>query len=284
MEAVSKPLLEHFDPFGLTLARFAAGLAVLLAASAVTGRTGELSSMRARTAASLLLLGFLNTFLAMSLLQLAVKYSSASAAATLICSNPILVLLYSVLTGRERPSLLRLAAFAAGVSGVLLVWRSEGGSGGGAVPALASAAAFAAYTLAGKSLAARVSPLNANIVSFAGGTASLAVFMAAEGRRVFDAGWTPSAADIASILWLGLVVSGAGYLAFFGMLKSSPASSASLVFFAKPAVATLLSMALLGETPGAGFLPGLVLVTAGSAAGLLSETTASRGTPSGDSA
>lgn len=283
MEVVSKPLMEHFDPFGLTLARFAAGLTVLLGTSAAAGRARELRSIGARSAASLLFLGFLNTFLAMSLLQLAVRDSSASGAATLMCSNPIMVLLHSVLTRRERPSLLRLSAFAAGVAGVLLVWRSEGGSGGaGTALALAAAAVFAVYTLAGKTLAARVSPLSANIVSFAGGTASLAAFMALDGRRVFDAGWTPSAADIVSLLWLGLVVSGAGYLAFFGMLKCGPASSASLVFFAKPAVATLLSMALLDETAGPGFLPGMVLVTAGSAAGLLSGRAAPRRTEPGD--
>lgn len=275
---MSKPLMEHFDPFGLTLARFTAGLAVLLAASVFTGGTGGLLSMGARDALPLLFLGFLNVFLAMSLLQLAVKASPASAAATLLCSNPIMVLLFSVLTGRERPSLLRISAFVTGISGILLVWRSQGGSeSGGTALALASAAVFAAYTLAGKSVAARVSPLDASIVSFAGGTASLAVFMAVDGRRVFDSGWTPSATDLASMLWLGLVVSGAGYLAFFGMLKSGPASSASLVFFAKPAVATILSMTLLGERPGPGFLPGLVLVTAGSAAGLLSGGAALRG-------
>jgi drug/metabolite transporter (DMT)-like permease len=53
------------------------------------------------------------------------------------------------------------------------------------------------------------------------------------------------------------------------MLRSASASSSSLVFFVKPILATALAAILLGERPGAGFLAGLVLISAGSAAALL---------------
>jgi drug/metabolite transporter (DMT)-like permease len=271
MEVVSKPLMGSVDPFGLTLVRFSTGLAVLAASAALTGRLGELSRLGRGTVAALLLLGFINTFFSMSMLQLAIARSSASLAATMICSNPLLVVLFSAALGMERLSPARLAAFAGGVVGVYLVMYSGDGltDPAGSLYALASAVSFAAYVVLGKRLVRRASPLSANIVSFAGGVGSLAVFIALSGRRVFPPSWEPGLLDILSLAWLGVFVSGVGYLTFFRMLRSASASSSSLVFFVKPVLATALAAVLLGERPGAGFLAGLVLISAGSAAALL---------------
>jgi drug/metabolite transporter (DMT)-like permease len=271
MEVVSKPLMGGVDPFGLTLVRFSTGLAVLAASAALTGRLGELKRLGRGTVAALLLLGLLNTSFSMSMLQLAVARSSASLAATMICSNPLLVVLFSVASGMERFSPARLAAFSCGAAGVYLVMYSGEGRVdiAGSLFALASAISFAAYVVIGKRLVSRATPLSANIVSFAGGVGSLALFMVLSGRRVFAPSWDPGLADVLSLAWLGVFVSGVGYLTFFRMLRSASASSSSLVFFVKPVVATALAAAILGERPGAGFLAGLVLISAGSAAALL---------------
>lgn len=271
MEAVSKPLMGLFDPFSLTFCRFLLGLIVLAVFAALRGRLLEYRALGRRTLLLLFSMGVLNTFLSMSLLQLAVLHATPATAATVFCIHPVIVLAASVALGWERFSWLRTTAFAAAFAGVALVSAASPGGGlAGPFYALTGALAFASYTLIGKKVSGVVGPVTANIVSFAAGIAALAVFMAATGRD-FVPRDLPGAgtADLLRFAHLGVLVSGVGYLTFFRALKAMPVSAASLIFFLKPALATGFSAVLTGERPSAAFFAGLALVILSTAACLV---------------
>lgn len=274
MEVVSKPLMGLFDPFSLTLFRFITGTVVLAAFAAIRGRLSELRSLDRRSILHLGAMGFLNTFLSMSLLQLAVLHSSPAAAATVFCSHPMMVLLFSVLAGWERFSALKTLSFAGGFTGVVLITAASPGGGWiGPVYALLGALAFASYTMLSKRICSHVSPVTANLVSFCAGVASLAGFMLLTGRPVLPPGiGSADTADLLRLAHLGILVSGMGYIAFFEALKVMPVSAASLVFFLKPALATGFAVLLAGERPSTLFIAGVALVVLSSAFNLKSVT------------
>jgi drug/metabolite transporter (DMT)-like permease len=262
MEVVSKPLMASTDPFTLTFLRFAGGLAVLVPVLLLSpGERTAAAGMRSRTVAALAFLGFLNTFFSMSMLQLAVKTTSASTAAAVVSSNPVFVLGFACLFGMERFSAGRLVALLAGLGGIFVV-ASEGEGLAletGVLYAVVSSVTFALYSVLGKRM------LAANTVSFSFGVAALAAFLALTGRPLL-----PSSGDTGSIVrvaYLGAGVSGLGYVAFFETLKAFRATTASLIFYLKPVVATALAVAVLGEVHGWAFAGGTVLIIAGSVLG-----------------
>lgn len=271
MEAVSKPLMGLFDPFSLTFCRFLCGILVLVVFAAFRGRLLEFRTLGRRTLLLLCSMGVLNTFLSMSLLQLAVLHATPATAATVFCIHPVIVLAASVALGWERFSWIRTAAFAAAFAGVALVSAAAPGGGlAGPVYALIGAVAFASYTIIGKKVSGVVSPVTANLVSFAAGVAALAVFMAATGRDLVPRDLSGAGtADLLRFAHLGVLVSGAGYLTFFRALKAMPVSAASLIFFLKPVLATGFSAALTGERPSAAFFAGLALVVLSTAVCLI---------------
>jgi drug/metabolite transporter (DMT)-like permease len=269
MEVVSKPLMASVDPFTLTFLRFAGGLAVLAPVSLLSGRgAAGVFRMDRGTLSSLAFLGFLNTFFSMSLLQLAVRSTGASSAAAVICSNPVFVLVFASIFGMERFSRGRLLGLLAGVTGIFLV-ASEGGDLKleiGVVYAVVASIAFALYTVLGKRLVARVRPLAANTVSFFFGLLALAAFLLITGRP-FSPGPGTDETSIVRIVYLGVGVSGLGYVAFFQTLKTFRATTASLIFYLKPVVAAILAALLLGETNGWAFAAGTLLIIGGSVLG-----------------
>ncbi len=65
-------------------------------------------------------------------------------------------------------------------------------------------------------------------------------------------------------LFMGIGVSGIGYMTFMGTIRKMGAGNASTIFLLKPAVTTLLAVALLGEGVSLHFAAGLLLAGAGS--------------------
>jgi len=265
MEVVSKPLLGSIDPLTLTFWRFAAGALVL---SIILIRRRGLSSIRTLgggTVALLLLMGVVNIALAMSLLQTAVKLTSAARAATVFCANPVLVFIISALSGTEKANLLKVLGLLSGLAGLAIV------SGlhtltvdTGTAYAMVSAAAFALYTVMGKRVSGRTDPVTINVVSFAAGLIVLLAFLAASGRPLSPAPLVASPGNAAAALYLTLGVSGVAYLTFVRAIRRIGAVAASMVFMLKPAVASVLAVVFLGEVLTPPFWIGLVLTSLGS--------------------
>lgn len=266
MEVVSKPLMGVVDPFTLTLWRFVLGLIFLLLVPGTVKRFKEIKSLSIKSYLSLALLGFLNVFFSMSMLQLAVKYSSAATAATIFCSNPIFVFLIALSIGSEKFSKRKVIGLVLGVVGIFLIMNEKGiVYKSGMLFAVIAALSFSIYTVLSKKIIAGITPITVNIVSFMFGIIINIIFIGLTGRS-----FLPSTAILSStphllaILYLGIVVSGLGYITFFNTIKKYTAVSASLIFMLKPVAVIALSFLFLKEELPEIFFFGFILITLGS--------------------
>jgi len=192
-------------------------------------------------------------------------YISSGTTSVIINLCPILVLTYSVWSGREELSPRKAAGFALGaLGGLLFLARSlqaghSAGSGLGLLLALAAMLAWAAYTVAVHSLAGadRIAVL---AVQHTVSTLLIAPFV---GICLLRAPLTfvPDAWSLLGVLFAGAVSSGLAYILYFQAIAALGASRAAAFLFLVPLV-SLLGDLILGELPHAmALLGGLLALT-----------------------
>jgi len=195
----------------------------------------------------------------MSLLQLSVKYSNASTAATLVAMNPLYVSMFSQLLGKDRLSRRKWFGVALGALGVLVLSSANvsGDSALGIVFGISASISFALYTVLMKDFSNKYGPLLATSVStFAAGIvygALLAIF----GRlSLLDVNWCEGLI----LLYVGIGVTGVAYVTFFKAIQHFGPVKTSVIFYLKPAVASFLAFLLLSETVNAQKIIGTIIV------------------------
>lgn len=259
MEVISKPLMGLIDPLVLTFWRFVCGIAVLGIVMAIRRKKLSLSPGKLGVLA---LMGILNTFISMSFLQLAVKNTEACRAATIFGSNPVFVVLIAAILGWERYSKRKGAGLILGITGLVLVtgmytFKIDTGT----MYALLASITFAVYIILGRKASMDADPISVNVISFAFGIAALALWLQIKGISMSP---EPLRSELPSFLFLGIGVSGLGYVTFLTAINKLGAGNASTVFLLKPAVATVLAIAFLGETVTFNFVTGLLFAAVGS--------------------
>ena len=266
LEVVSKPLMQFIDPFSLTFFRFIMGFIILTCFMFIKKRGNEISRIDRKTMSFLALLGFLNVFFSMSMLQLAVKNSNAATAAVIFCSNPLFVFFISVIIKKEKFSYKKVFGFLLGISGILLVMSSKGFKMEmGAIYAMLASISFAGYTIINKKTVKSVQPLIVNVVSFFWGLTASALYLIFSGKGIsFPITILDSSANILRFLFLGVFISAIGYITFIDTIKKLSPVSASVIFLLKPAVATLFALIFLNESLNKNFYTGLFLTILGS--------------------
>lgn len=260
MEVVSKPLMGHFDPFVLTFWRFLLGFLFFLLYPGVKNRISEIIKFKKIEWISVFILGILNAFLAMGILQVGVKLSSAATAATVFCSNPIFVFIFAYMLGMEKFSYKKLLGLMLGVLSIGIIMSEKGFViKEGVVYALFAAVLFAIYTVLSKKTVSKINPFTVNLASFFFGIIANLIFILIYNRDFFPEGqFFSDPWNSASFLYLGLIVTGVGYITFFETIKRLSALSASLIFLFKPSVAFILASIFLGETLSINFFAGMV--------------------------
>lgn len=263
MEVVSKPLMGVMDPFVLTFWRFLFGFFFFLFYPGLKKRFVEIAKFRKKEWLSVALLGMLNSFLAMCLLQVAVKMSSAATSATVFCSNPVFVLIFASIAGLEKFSVRKIIGLSGGVAAVAVIMSEKGlVFKEGIIFALLAAVIFALYTVLSKKTVSTITPFTVNLTSFFFGLLANFVFIS-----FYDLPFLPTESffsdfeKISAFIYLGLVVTGIGYVTFFETIKRFTALGASLIFLLKPAVAVVLAYLFLGERLSVNFIAGLLLLS-----------------------
>ena len=187
-----------------------------------------------------------------------------------IGSGPVFAGLLAWAVSRDRPTRAWAVATGACVAGLALLSLDGLRAGGaaahpaGLLLALASGAAYAAYTVAAKRL----------MTPAAGGTAaSSAVVMASAFGlggllltpllAVEPVGWLARPAGVVLALYLGLVTTALAYVLFGRGLAVLPAGPVTTLVLAEPLVATALGVGVLGESLAPVGLAGTGLVLAG---------------------
>ncbi len=123
---------------------------------------------------------------------------------------------------------------------------------------LASGLAYAVYTLANKQLVPVAPAATITLAAF-----SVAALVAVPAAWLDSGLPTLRAADLAAVLYVGVVTAGVAYLLFSHALHHVSAATGVTLALAEPVVAFVLALVVVGERPSVWAFAGLVLVIAG---------------------
>jgi drug/metabolite transporter (DMT)-like permease len=253
--------VETISPYLIVGVRFSLGGLVLLAAALAGGRLKE--GLDWRRILSACLLGALLLFGANGLVTVAEQTVDSYLVALLLASVPLAVALFDrVLFGR-RISALRLGGVLLGVAGVgVLLYRGAATLSVHTVLVLASIALWAFATSLSHRLPLYADSLaNAAIEMLCAGALSLAVF-AVSGRPILPELLAASPRSLFGLGFLALFGSLA-FTAYTYLLAHEPAIRIVSHSLVNPVIATLLGLALGGETAAPLLAAGLPMVIAG---------------------
>lgn len=257
-----KIAVDDFGTFTLVALRLAVGAALLWAVVRLSGQPLPTS----RTIyAHLLVMAAVNIAIPFLLITWAERSVDSALAAILTAVVPLFVVVLAPLFLRDEP--LRLNAIggvAVGFAGVVLL-TSDGVTGPGSdvvaeLALLGSSLSYAIGAVYARRHVRDVAPMIPAVfqVTFAM-IATGAVALAFE--RPWEA--RPDQAAVLSIVWLGLLGSGAAYLAFFRLLRNWGATRTSAVAYLLPTVGIVLGFLVLGERIDARVIVGTALVIGG---------------------
>lgn len=280
MEIMLKMTSGGFRPLQITFLRFLIGALVLLPFA-----IRSLKKRNYRFQPDDLLYGALTGFccvlVSMVLYQMAIVYSDASIVAILFSCNPVFVMLLASLLLREKIYKHSVISILISLSGIAVIVNALRASGSltGTVLSILAAVTFALYSVLGKKRSDRYGSVAITCFSFAFGviemlifilltrTAGFAAFLTQLGLETFA--YTPILAGLTmdllpSLLYIGIGVTGFGYAFYFMAMEKTSATTASLVFFIKPALAPILAFLILHEPLTPAKITGIVLILIGS--------------------
>ncbi|MDR3221956.1 MAG: DMT family transporter [Candidatus Accumulibacter sp.] len=265
--------------FGAIFARFAQGyglpsLAVAalrlgLAALIVTPlawRGASRRSLLALTRRQMLLAGGAGFFLALHFATWisSLEYTSVASSTALVTTNPVWIALASLALFGEKPSRMTVAGIAVSLSGSLLIFWSDTGTGGthallGNGLALAGSGCFSAYLLVGRRLRAGM-PLLAYIW-LAYSVAALFLLLACGIGGIPLTGY--AAAAYLAALALALAPQLLGHTAYNWSLRYVSPTFVAVVTLGEPVGSALLAWLFFGESFAPVQAAGFVLLLAG---------------------
>lgn len=251
--------LESLSPGAVTFLRVVLGTA-LLACVPAARHAGIAPADRPR----LLLLGVLWLALPLTLFPIAQQWVSSAVAGMITGAQPIFAAAIAALLLRRAPGLRQLAGMALGFAGVVAIaWSAAAGGKGGST---AAGMALVLVAVACYALAANLAvPLQQRYGSLPVILRALAValVLTAPLGAIGLADSSPSARSLAAMLPLGLLATGAGYVAFATLVGRAGASRGAVAIYFVPVVALALGVALQGDEVGPLALAGTAVVVAG---------------------
>ena len=186
--------------------------------------------------------------------------------ATLIalCVSPVLVALLAAPLLKERPGLVTWLALTAAIGGTLLLVAGDVETSGqmrlgGILIALLAALVYAGFTLTSRHAAAGAPVFTTAFVCFlTGALVLLPVVMLTGGFAGLD---TLEAWQWLLVVYIGIVPTCLGYLCFFAGMKTTPATTSSIIVTLEPLFVAAMAWALLGEVLGPAGIAGAVILT-----------------------
>jgi drug/metabolite transporter (DMT)-like permease len=254
--------LRDLAPSTLILLRMGSGAVALGIYIVVRGRS--VAVLRPYVL-PLALLGLVNTALPFFLIAWGQQYIDSGLASIFNASAPLFTAVFALGYDRsQRASGARLAGIVLGFGGVVALVGFELSGGERAVAGgLAVVAASACYAIGGLYAGRRFDGLPPSLVAFGAliwSTLFVLPFGVAQGSSI-------GLEALLSVLYLGVLATGVGYLLYFGLIAGAGAAKAVLVTYLVPSLALVYGAAFLDEEITAVAVLGLMLVLAGVALG-----------------
>lgn len=259
--AVTRAAVRELPPMTLALLRFALACGVLW--PAVRVRCGRVRLDPADRWGAFGL-GFVGVTLYFACENVGLQYTTASHGALIVATIPLATVLAEAAARRRRPPAAVLGGLVAALGGVgLLVGGDQGGEASlyGDALMFGAVVSWVAYTFLADRLGRRYPSLWLTLVVMAVGTATLLPLAAWEWRS----GWPapPSGAAWASVVFLGVFCSAAGYLLWNGAIPVLGVSVTNNLIYGIPLVGVLAGVLLLGESLSGRVALGGALVVGG---------------------
>lgn len=264
MEVALKIGGAGLDNIQLTFIRFFIGGVVLVPPAVIECiKSGYKTSIK--DLAWMAATGIMGVSISMLAFQIGVMNSNASTAAPVVCTNSLFAMLIAHMFTSEKMSRRKWISFILGLAALFFMIRpwdmQEGNSVLGFSTLIIAAVTFGAYTVMGKQTIARIGTFTQTSIGFFFGSAILLIALLVTGRPV-----TAGIADnLPLVLYVGVIVTGLGYLIYFLGVLYSDASTGSITFFVKPAIAPFIAIAVLHETIYWNTVVGIILLLTGSA-------------------
>jgi len=263
----SRVVLQDVPPAALALARLALGAAVIVPLAIARRPTGDTLSRSDRW--SVFWMGVLGFAAAFGFGNLGITHSTATHAALLITVEPVSLILLSPLFLGERLSHRELAGAALTMVGAtLVVLNALPGSAAVLAPhwrgdflLVLSGLSYAAYSLIGRGVLARHAALPVTAWSIVWGLAAMLPLAALEWLNGHRPVWSPTA--VWGTVYLALVITALGYLAWNYGLERVEAPRLALLINVQPVVGAILGVWWLHEPLTALTVVGGLLVLVG---------------------
>ena len=262
LEPVSKLIANDVTPYAITLWRFLIGSAILLP-FAIRKIMKEKIKIGLRDLGILAMLGTLCICFSMVMLQLAVKEADApSLIAIIFSANSVFTILFAILILKEKMTKQKLLAVILCVIGVLICADFSSGTNLlSVVMAVVAALSFSLYTVLSKKFMKRISGIIQTSLSFCMGSIVLLILLLITGVDMVPA---MNTTNLSVLLYLGVVVTGLGYWAYFKAMEIGGAMTASFAFFIKPILTPFVTFLVNGIVPGLKVFAALIFIVGGS--------------------
>ena len=247
MEVALKTAGSGMDSLQLTFLRFMIGGIILLPFG-----IGEVRQRKTKIAAAdmgwMFAVGIMGIPISMLCFQLGVERCNAATASSLICLNPLFTMMIAHIFTSEKMNKAKGISFAIGlVAAVFMIrpWDLQAGNTvSGIALMMAASITFAAYTVMGKQSVGRIGTFTQTSISFILGSLVLLAVILFTGRPVIAG----VAQNWLVVAYVGIFVTGLGYMFYFMAIRHSDATTGSIAFFIKPAIAPVLAVILLHES------------------------------------
>jgi drug/metabolite transporter (DMT)-like permease len=264
MEVASKLGGLSFNSIQIVFLRFAIG-GILLLPFAIADLRRRKCRLTGADIAYLFILGVV-CIGSMALMQIGLGSINANVASIIISMNPLFTMIFARFVVGEiftrRKALVLLLSFI----GLIIVINPKNLVSGnlnvtGLLITLLSAVAFGLYTALGKKRLEKIGGMAQNCLTFLFGDVVLLIAMLYTGIPIVE-GITLQSLPV--MLYLGIVVTAAGYFFFVKAIALSGPSNASIAFFIKPVLAPIVALIVLKEAITINFIIGVVFILVGS--------------------
>jgi drug/metabolite transporter (DMT)-like permease len=248
------------SPFFLAWARVAMAAAILLAVAPTQTRDLLLHGPRRWIAAY----AVVEITLPFPLIAAGERHIASSIAAIVIATVPLLIALLALRFDRsERPTRKRMIGMLIGLAGVIaLVGIDLSGRSGELLGAAAVMVAAIGY--AGGPMILKRHFMSFDPRATMAASLLVAAVLLAPGALLTLPSSAPPADAIASLIVLGLLCTATAFVIFVVLVSEIGPGRAAIITYINPVVAVSLGVVVLGESPGAGAIAGLLLILAGS--------------------
>lgn len=264
MEVVLKIAGNHLDAFQLTFIRFLIGGLFLLPFALLEIKKYQ-TVITKKDLLHMLAMGVVCICVSMVFFQLGVENSKASTAAVIFCINPMFTMLFAHFITEEKLNRVKVIALGFGLLGIVFMINplniEPGNTFLGISFTIIAAVTFGLYSAMGRTSIRRLRGITQTSFGFLFGSIVMVPVLLIMDRPIVAG---ISADNIWMILYIGIMVTGLGYLFYFLAMGASDAATASIVFFVKPALAPIFAVITLHEVIGINGYIGILFIFIGS--------------------